>query len=86
MSFRTVTYTYTGPRRTFYKTVRCAGVCGRKLRRQKTIEHTVNPFNKNADGTVKTWAEVERDVIAEGKAWITRPETCMSCRDELGIL
>jgi hypothetical protein len=86
MNVRTVTYTYDGPWRTFHKTVPCAGVCGRKLRRQKTIQHTVNPFNKNADGTVKTWAEVERDVINEGKAWIAQPETCMSCRDELGIL
>jgi hypothetical protein len=75
MSFRTITHRYDGPRRTFRKTVPCH-VCGKKLRRQRTIEHTVNPFNQNEDGTQETWDEVLQDVIAKGKAWIAEPERC----------
>ena len=42
---------------------------GKKRRRQKTFYQTVNPFNKNADGSVKTRAEVYAAVRAEARAW-----------------
>ncbi|MDR3464207.1 MAG: hypothetical protein P4L76_18035 [Beijerinckiaceae bacterium] len=44
-------------------------VDGKKRRRQKTFYQTVNPFNKNADGSVKTRAEVYVAVKAEAHAW-----------------
>lgn len=44
-------------------------VCGKLTTRRRTFEHTINPFNKNADGTVKDWAQVRRDVNAEANAW-----------------
>lgn len=53
-------------------------VCGKQTTRRKTFEHTINPFNKNADGTVKDWAQVRQDVNAEANAWVPdhRHEAC----------
>jgi hypothetical protein len=45
-------------------------VCGRVSSRSRTFEMTVNPFNRNLDGIVKTRAEVRADVDAEAAAWI----------------
>lgn len=44
-------------------------VCGRQVRRSRTFWHTVNPFNRNDDGTVRTPAEVRDRVNAEADAW-----------------
>jgi len=44
-------------------------VCGKKMTRSKTFEHTVNPFNKNLDGTVKTYLEVLKDVNNKADQW-----------------
>lgn len=53
--------------------------CGKRLTRSKTFEHTVNPFNKNPDGSVKTREEVYRDVQQKAKDWI--PDfLCEKCR------
>lgn len=51
------------------KGVRFETVGGKKVLRQKIFEKTVNPFNKNADGSVKSREEVRADVRAEAKAW-----------------
>lgn len=44
-------------------------VCGKNTTRRKTFEHTINPFNKNADGQPKTYDEVRAAVNAEANAW-----------------
>lgn len=49
---------------TAVKTYRCS--CGKRCRRQKKFYQTLNPFNKNKDGSVKT----ERDIIREERAKI----------------
>lgn len=40
--------------------------------RQETVKfsQTVNPFNKNGDGSVKTRDQVRREVFAEREAWM----------------
>lgn len=43
--------------------------CGRFVQRRKTFEQTVNPFNRNADGSVKTREEVAVSVQAEADGW-----------------
>lgn len=48
--------------------VRCPS-CNRKRTIRRTFIQTVNPFNKNDDGTIKTWAEVREAVKAEAAAW-----------------
>ena len=47
--------------------------CGKRAMRQITIEHTVNPYNRNIDGTVKTKDQVYADVLAELKKWESAP-------------
>jgi hypothetical protein len=42
---------------------------GKRRRKQKTFTHTINPFNKNKYGEVKTYKEVYADVRAEAKKW-----------------
>ena len=54
-------------------------VCGKRGERQVTIEQTVNPFNKNPDGTVKTVAQVVDAVNAELRAWKAKPFVHARC-------
>jgi len=49
-------------------------VCGKRVVRRKTFEHTVNPFNKNKDGSVRTFEEVLNRVNEEADNW--QPDFC----------
>lgn len=44
-------------------------VDGVRKKRQKTFYQTINPFNVNAEGLVKTRQEIMKELIAEGEAW-----------------
>lgn len=59
-------------------------VCGKKVRRQKRIWKTVNPFNRNANGVPKTRDEVYADVLAEAEVWKAVPEMHWMCAEEGG--
>ncbi|MFE0353647.1 hypothetical protein ACFW2I_09145 [Streptomyces nigra] len=56
--------------------------CGNKLRRQRTFSQTLNPFNKNADGQVKTELEIVRELVVEAADWEKEPELHPRCRAE----
>ena len=61
--------------------------CGKaKRKRAFTAEHTVNPFNKNADGSVKSPSEVSQGARADAKLqrdqFLTEP-LCKACEDAL---
>ena len=45
-------------------------VCGKTTTRTCVFEHTVNPFNRRADGEPKTQDEVRDDVTAEANTWV----------------
>lgn len=45
-------------------------VCGKRVTRSKTFMNTINPFNRNADGSVRTAAEVRANVEAQADAWV----------------
>lgn len=45
-------------------------VDGKKKRQSKTFYQTLNPFNRNEDGTVKTRAEIMTELTAERKRWM----------------
>ena len=45
-------------------------VCGKTVRRSRSFTHTVNPFNRNPDGSVRTVAEVTARVNAEADLWV----------------
>jgi hypothetical protein len=72
-----VVTTYDPVRVTAAKTVECS-VCGKKLRRQRTFQQTISPFNKNPDGTQKTSREVYLSVCAVAEDWKREPEQCSS--------
>jgi hypothetical protein len=75
MTMQRVVYTYEPVRVQAFKRHPCP-VCGKLLRRQRTFQETINPFNKNPDGTQKTGQEVLRSVQAKADAWQQAPETC----------
>lgn len=62
------------------KSVRCT-VCGKKIRRQRTFEQTINPFNKTADGQVKTYKHIYPELEAKATAWKAEPETHAKCEE-----
>ncbi len=63
------TYNFQGVRARRQHTGKCPN-CGKTVRRSRTFEHTINPFNKNADGEMKSFDEVRADVNAEADAWV----------------
>ena len=52
-----------------YKATRKEIINGKKVVRSKTFTQTVNPFNKNEDGTIKTRNEVYQSVKQEALEW-----------------
>jgi hypothetical protein len=43
--------------------------CGKAVTRSRTFKQTVNPFNRNEDGSVRTYEQVNAEVNAEARAW-----------------
>lgn len=62
------------------------GDCGKALKRKVTIEHTVNPFNKNEDGSVKSSLDCHRSARAEAETRAKELEgavvTCKACTEK----
>lgn len=62
------------------------GECGKSLKRKVVEEKTVNPFNKNDDGTPKTSTQVYRDAYAaateKAKALEGAVVTCKNCEEK----
>jgi hypothetical protein len=57
--------------------------CGKKKSRIITETQTINPFNKNQDGTVKNYHEVAKSVetnLAEKVRKYTENFICSSCK------
>lgn len=81
MSSRTIRFQPIEARRSH--TGKCP-VCGKSVRRSRTFEHTVSPFNRNADGSIRTPEEIRVRVKAEADAW--QPDfthgTCRAHRDK----
>lgn len=69
------------------KSCKCAGGCGRRLRRQKKFYQTLNPFNKKNDGnewTVKDRDDIYNELIAEMRQWESGIESCCHCKAKSG--
>lgn len=73
------TYTYTAIKAQARRRVGCLS-CGKTRNRQATFEMTVNPFNQNPDGTIRTPAEVQAAVQAQAAAW--NPTLCGTCESQ----
>ena len=81
----TTTHHFYGPSYRAERTGTCP-TCGKKTRRTHTFEQTVSPFNRRADGQIKTWEEVRVDVKAAAAAWdppadIFEHEKCRDLRE-----
>jgi hypothetical protein len=63
---------------TFIKNVPCAS-CGKKIRRQKTLEQTLSPYNRHL-GLPKTRERIIEELKEEGAAWEMEQETCRRCQ------
>lgn len=48
---------------------------GKNRQETRTFMQTVNPFNKNADGSVKTREEIYAELNAQRKAWLAAPQS-----------
>lgn len=77
----TTHYTFQPVKRIGSKSLPCPK-CGKLVRRKTTIVHTINPYNKNAQGIPKSLLEVTMDVSAELNEWRAKPEVCTKCRNE----
>ena len=56
-------------------------ICGARIFKRKTFIHTINPWNLNESGTVKTYLEVMEDVIKERDKWeASQPVIHEKCR------
>ena len=54
------------------KTGHCE-VCGKSATRSQVFTNTINPFNRNEDGSVRTRAEVQQRVLALVREWEQGP-------------
>lgn len=55
--------------------------CGKRLTRRKKFFQTLSPWNKNADGTVRTRTEVMQIIQKEAADWRLIPEMCKACKE-----
>lgn len=51
-------------------------VCGKRWKKVKKFSQTVNPFNKNSDGSQKNREQIWAELRAEAKEW--QPEHCQA--------
>lgn len=78
------TIRFTAVRRTASRSGICP-ICGERGTRRTTFEHTINPWNTNPDGSVKTRHQVQADVDTLAKAWSAEPFVHARCqRPEAG--
>ena len=57
-------------------------ICGKKATRTITVEHTINPWNCNEDGSQKTREEVRKNVQSELEVKCAKQVKHARCRDE----
>ena len=57
-------------------------LCGKRRTRSEVLFQTVNPFNKNKDGSQKSRQQVREDVNQEYEAWKAKPIRCSDCPTE----
>lgn len=62
------------------KHMKCA--CGKYRQRRKTFMQTINPYNRNADGTPKTRVDILNELHLQADKWRTEPIYCTDCDPE----
>lgn len=54
-------------------------VCGKACKRREKFYQTLNPFNKNADGSVKTYQEIRKEIELKATEWKLKPVRHAKC-------
>lgn len=62
------------------KSGKCS-VCGKTCTISKKFYQTLNPFNKNADGTIKTHGDIYKELMIQIKEWEKIPPIHGKCED-----
>lgn len=64
------------------KIIKCSGGCNRRLRRSRIFYQTINPFNKNLDGFVKSRDDIYKELKKAVLEWKHghAPEFCIHCQ------
>jgi hypothetical protein len=75
------TYRFEEIKRPARKRVPCAGGCGKKLSRSTTFSMTLNPFNKNPDGSIRTRRDIQEALGEQARQWesVTDDQWCTPC-------
>lgn len=47
--------------------------CGTKAKRKKEFWATINPFNKNPNGSIKTGGDIRPQLVERAEAWKAEP-------------
>lgn len=63
------------------RTVKCAGMCGKSIRRQKKFSQTINPWNVSSDGNPKNANEIHKELMVDIEKWKQQDELCAHCAE-----
>lgn len=58
--------------------------CNKSCKVKKKFYQTLNPFNRNADGAVKSTQEIISEISAERESWMRQPPMHKKCESALG--
>lgn len=56
-------------------------VCGKTVTLSKKFFQTLNPFNKNADGTIKSHGDIYKELTVQLSEWKKVKPTHMKCTE-----
>jgi hypothetical protein len=55
--------------------------CGKRRARSITLYQTLNPFNRNKKGEIKTREEIYEELKVDLESWKKEPITCKDCEE-----
>ena len=57
-------------------------ICGKRATRTKHFYQTINPWNKNKDGSLKTHEQIIQEEKAKANRWTEEPTLHAKCEHE----
>lgn len=72
------TYTFQEIFLSFSKSGICPS-CGKRAKRSQRFSQTINPFNKNSEGQIKSREEIYAELHQRGKSWMQTPTFHAKC-------
>lgn len=53
--------------------------CGKRMSRTRKFSQTINPFNRNADGTPKDFLTILSELRRDAEKWCVEGASCRGC-------